>query len=158
MHFFFEFGSSINGSQYSIQRVISDHFENKIFNLDKFNESNPQLMYIDEINKVEELQMYADYLVDVLYPINRTVINVQVSSTSNHTKEAFATYLSSFNYFCGMQLNVKESLMIPNINSHSKRVFEHVKPLDYSNALSSIFLTSSSLILGQGPNKDQTHS
>ena len=40
LHFLLEIGVSFNGSHYSMQSVISDHFENRIMNIDTFHEAS----------------------------------------------------------------------------------------------------------------------
>jgi hypothetical protein len=42
-----------------------------------------------------------------------------------------ATYFNSHNYFCGLQVNIRESELIENAQQQSKRVFTHLKPVDY---------------------------
>ena len=49
VHFFLEFGSSITGSQFAMQTVISDHFEARILNLDNFTLETSELLMMGDI-------------------------------------------------------------------------------------------------------------
>ena len=66
------------------------------------------------------------------------------------------TIIENFNYFTGLQINVRESTFVENTLDHSSAIYKWVKPITY--AASSLFSSNKYMNLGQGPDKDQTHS
>lgn len=76
LHFFLEFGSGVNGSQYAIQEAVSGLFEHRILNLNSFDKQNASFTYLRDIKNVGQLPTFADYLVDVLYPLNRREVDL----------------------------------------------------------------------------------
>ena len=75
LHFFMEFGSGITGSQYTMQSVLSDHFENRIINLGT---QGDDFMMMADIRTVEGVEAFANFTTEMLYPLDRRVIDKNV--------------------------------------------------------------------------------
>jgi len=96
------------------------------------------------VQSVEGLQTYSSFLIDTLYPVNRDIINLETRENETVQNEAGeieyityperlvnGTYFNAFNYYCGMQVNIRESRLVKNTHQQSKRVVSHLKPIDY---------------------------
>lgn len=154
---------------------------NSTFNLtyDKAGETaqdNYGLLTVDDIKSVSQLPLFADHLVDILYPLNRKILtltesvraetlgspsgpaNSQTNSSNKKTRQVEATFFSSFNYYCGMQLKVWESAMPLNGHKNSKMVFETIKPTDYTGVLPKVFGTLSTIVPPTGGSRSSSGS
>lgn len=156
LHFLLEIGGFATGEQYAMHQVLADRFQDRIIDLEWFKEAYDNndesrflndFKYLEDVHTIDDLKTFAFYVVDLLYPENRTSStdpsfysryedekqrfeDEQLEMAANGTvrEEGIPiTTFNYFNYFCGMEFRVREGELQDNMNNLTRRVITHQK-------------------------------